>query len=71
MKVSILTIGDEILNGTTIDTNSSFIAKNCVANGLQIVSTFSVSDTYQGINDGLLPNLTHNLWSEVNPSSLK
>jgi nicotinamide-nucleotide amidase len=53
MKVSILTIGDEILNGTTIDSNSAYIGKECVARGLQIVASFSVSDSFEGIWDGL------------------
>jgi len=53
MKVSILTIGDEILNGTTIDTNSAFIAKSCIANGLSVKATFSISDSYEGIYKGL------------------
>lgn len=53
MKVSILTIGDEILNGTTVDTNSSFIAKNCVANGFEITRALSVADSYKGIKEGL------------------
>lgn len=53
MKVSILTIGDEILNGTTIDTNSAFIAKTCIANGLSVKATFSIADAYEGIYEGL------------------
>lgn len=53
MRVSILTIGDEILNGTTIDTNSAFMASNCIANGLEIANILSISDTYKGINFGL------------------
>lgn len=53
MKVSILTIGDEILNGTTVDTNSSFIAKNCVANGFEIKRSLSVADSYEGIKEGM------------------
>ena len=53
MKVSILTIGDEILNGTTIDTNSAFIAKTCIANGLTVKATFSIADSYEGIYEGM------------------
>ena len=53
MKVSILTIGDEILNGTTVDTNSAFMATNCIANGWEIANILSVADTYTGINNGL------------------
>ncbi len=53
MKASIVTIGDEILNGTTVDTNSAFIAKTCIANGMSIVNSLSVSDSYEGIYEGL------------------
>lgn len=53
MQASILTIGDEILNGTTIDTNSAYIAKKCVANGLSIQGTYSISDSFEGIYEGL------------------
>ena len=53
MKVSILTIGDEILNGTTIDTNSAFIAKTCITNGLSVKATFSIADSYESIYEGL------------------
>ena len=53
MKASILTIGDEILNGSTLDTNSTFIAKNAIKEGIEIVSILSVADTKKGITDGL------------------
>lgn len=53
MKASILTIGDEILNGTTIDTNSAFIAKACVANGIALSGIHSISDSFEGIYEGL------------------
>lgn len=53
MKACILTIGDEILNGTTIDTNSAFIAQHSELIGLSIHQSISVSDTYEGIHKGL------------------
>lgn len=53
MKASILTIGDEILNGTTIDTNSAYIAKACVAQGISIEGAYSISDSFEGIYKGL------------------
>lgn len=53
MKASILTIGDEILNGTTIDTNSAYIAKACIAQGISIEGSFSISDSFEGIYKGL------------------
>lgn len=53
MKASIVTIGDEILNGTTIDTNSAYIAKKAVDFGIEIMTTHTVSDSKEGIYHGL------------------
>lgn len=53
MQASILIVGDEILNGTTHDTNSSFIAMNAVASGIKIGNIYTVSDEYESIHDGL------------------
>ncbi|MFT4646380.1 MAG: nicotinamide-nucleotide amidase [Planctomycetota bacterium] len=53
MKASILTIGDEILNGSTLDTNATFMADNAIKEGLEIVNILSVSDQRDGIIDGL------------------
>lgn len=53
MKASILSIGDEILNGSTLDTNSVFIAENAIKEGLEIDKMLSVSDTKQAITGGL------------------
>ena len=49
MKASILTIGDEILNGSILDTNASFMAINAVKEGLEIVNILSVLDQRSGI----------------------
>ena len=53
MIAGILTIGDEILIGQTIDTNSAVIAKHLNDIGIQIQKIISVSDTKEGIIDGL------------------
>ncbi len=53
MKACILTIGDELLNGSTIDSNSAFIASHLVAIGVQVRLIFSVSDSFDGIYEGL------------------
>jgi nicotinamide-nucleotide amidase len=53
MKAGILIIGDEILNGTTLDSNSNFIAHNCVMSGISIKMILTVSDSYAAINEGL------------------
>jgi nicotinamide-nucleotide amidase len=53
MKASVLVIGDEILNGNTQDTNSSFIASVCNNAGIKVFRTMAVSDTYDAIHRGL------------------
>ncbi len=44
MKAAIITIGDEILIGQTIDTNSGFIAKRLDSIGIETVEMISISD---------------------------
>jgi len=53
MKVSILTIGDEILIGQVIDTNSAWMGQQLNAIGAEIEKTVSVKDTRVGIKEGL------------------
>lgn len=53
MKVHILTIGDEILIGQIIDTNSSWMAKELNLIGAQVVGKSSVSDQFDDIQSGL------------------
>lgn len=49
MTASIITIGDEILVGQTIDTNSAYIAKELNQIGIKIREIRSISDTRQHI----------------------
>lgn len=49
MTASIIAIGDEILIGQTIDTNSAFIAKEFNKLGIKIKEIRSISDTAQHI----------------------
>ncbi len=51
MKAAIVTIGDEILIGQIVDTNSSFIAKSLDRIGVQIIEMISISDDKQHILD--------------------
>jgi len=53
MTVSIITIGDEILIGQIIDTNSAWMAEHLNAIGASIDAIYSVSDTKEGIVDAL------------------
>lgn len=51
MKATIVTIGDEILIGQIIDTNSGFIAKSLDKIGVEIHEMISISDDKQNILD--------------------
>lgn len=51
MKVAIVTIGDEILIGQIVDTNSGFIAKNLDKIGAEIYEIISIHDDQQHIVD--------------------
>jgi len=44
MKAEIITIGDEILIGQTIDTNSAWIANEVNLIGIDIIRITSISD---------------------------
>lgn len=49
MKAEIITIGDEILIGQTVDTNSAFMAKELNSIGVSINRITSISDTEEAI----------------------
>jgi nicotinamide-nucleotide amidase len=51
MKATIVTIGDEILIGQIVDTNSAFIAKSLDRIGVEIHEMISISDDKQHILD--------------------
>jgi nicotinamide-nucleotide amidase len=51
MKASIITIGDEILIGQIVDSNSGFIAKSLDRIGVEIIEMISISDDKQHILD--------------------
>lgn len=53
MTAEIVTIGDEILLGQTIDSNSAFIGKKLHALGVQIQQITSVSDTVEAITKSI------------------
>jgi nicotinamide-nucleotide amidase len=54
MKAAIVTIGDEILIGQIVDTNSAFIAKSLDRIGVEIHEMISISDNKQHILDAFL-----------------
>ncbi len=53
MQVSILTIGDEILIGQVVDTNSAWMGQQLNLIGMQVGRIISVGDTLEAIHRGL------------------
>ena len=53
MKAVLITIGDEILSGNTIDTNSNFIATHLKDIGIPVVQIFTISDSLEIIKKTL------------------
>jgi nicotinamide-nucleotide amidase len=53
MKAALLIIGDEVLNGTTQDTNSRFISRILNQNGFQVVKTLVAGDSAESILESL------------------
>ncbi len=52
-KAVLITIGDEILSGTTVDTNSNFIASELKNIGIKVVQIFTISDEVEVIKKNL------------------
>ena len=52
-KAVLITIGDEILSGNTIDTNSNFIATQLKNIGFKVVQIFTISDEIETIKKNL------------------
>src|SRR5690606_6720819 len=53
MKAEIITIGDELLNGQVVDTNSAWIAKHLGALHIPVVHITSISDKERAIQQAL------------------
>ena len=53
MKASIITIGDEILIGQVLDTNSQWVANKLHVLGVELIETVSISDTKEAIVNGI------------------
>jgi len=52
-KAGIVSIGNELLNGRTVDTNAAYIARRLVAAGVPIVGTYGVPDEQGAITRAL------------------
>ena len=53
MKALIVTIGDEILIGQIIDTNSTFISKELLKIGIEVSKIISIGDNKKQIVNNL------------------
>ena len=53
MKAVLITIGDEILSGNTVDTNSNYIATQLKNIGIPVVQIFTISDHIEAIKSAL------------------
>jgi nicotinamide-nucleotide amidase len=53
MKIGILTIGNELMNGRTTDTNASFIARETNLQGWSVEAIMSVGDDFASIKNRL------------------
>lgn len=53
MKIGILTIGDELMNGRIADTNASFIAREASQQGWSVEAIMSVGDDFAAIKNRL------------------
>ena len=60
IKASICTIGDEILIGQIVDTNSSHIARALNSCGIKVCSMVSISDDHDTIINKLEQELSQN-----------
>ena len=53
INASVITIGDELLIGQVVDTNSAWIGKRLIENGIWLSHKFSVGDVYEDIWNAL------------------
>jgi|TARA_B110000914_G_scaffold190031_1_gene175779 nicotinamide-nucleotide amidase len=53
MKVKIITIGDEILIGQIVDTNSAFISKELINIGVEVTEILTIGDSKKNIINSL------------------
>lgn len=53
MQIELVTIGDELLLGFTVDTNSAYIARELAAIGIEVIRRTSVGDSAEKITDSV------------------
>ncbi|MEL7221770.1 MAG: competence/damage-inducible protein A [Bacteroidota bacterium] len=57
-KITIITIGDELLIGQVVDTNAAFMAQQLNAAGMEVYRTITIADTLDEIGSALENALT-------------
>ena len=60
MEISILTIGNELLNGSTLNTNASWIGRSLTKLGCQIEKQITVKDNKVDVENALDTLLINN-----------
>ena len=58
MNCLLISIGDEILNGQTLDTNTHFLAQSCREQGYQVRAKYSIADRKEEIVEALKLGVT-------------
>jgi len=53
VKVEIITIGDELLDGTRVDTNTAYLGSRLAALGAEIVRATTVPDSAEAVRDAI------------------
>ena len=53
MNIEVITIGNELISGTVVDTNSSFIAERLLSLGIEVRRITSIGDNEADITDSL------------------
>ncbi|NQT00417.1 MAG: nicotinamide-nucleotide amidohydrolase family protein [Planctomycetes bacterium] len=48
-KASIVSIGNELLNGQTVNTNTTYLSSELLSNGIPVVSSYTISDDVDAI----------------------
>ena len=56
MLAEIITIGDEILIGQTVDTNSAWLGEHLNAYGVEVIQISSINDKKENIGTSNLAN---------------
>ena len=63
MKVVIITVGDELVQGFTIDSNASWLSCYLTENNVEVLVRFCVSDDKDSISNSLI-----HLYKNYNPT---